>query len=136
MVPSSELHFADAKTASVRAMQHEGPQIKFPRGIPERGDPCRVNICWDVCYQRGIGKHRSLGKMVLRVYPIPSLTKDAELHVIETQPGLLDSDEYRSLFPTCLHTTNETCHQRTWWIVKLTGETAPLLRKVLEPGTK
>lgn len=136
MIPSDALHFADAKTGFIRAMQHEGPQIKFPRGVPDRGDPVRVNICWDVCYQRGQGKHRSLGKMVLRVYPIASLDRDAEIHVIETEPGVLDSDEYRPMLPIALHETNETCHVRDWWILKLTHETAPLLRKALEPSAE
>lgn len=133
MVRSSDLHFADSKTAFVRAMQHEGPQIKFPRSIPDRGDPVRVNICWDVCYQRGADKHRSLGKMVLRVYPIASLDRDAEIHIVEILPGALDDDEYRDMRPMALHANNRDCHTRDWYILKLTSETAPLLRKALEP---
>ena len=132
MVPSMALHFADEKTAFIRAMQHEGPQIKFPRGIPERGDPVRVNINWDVCYARGTNKHRALAKMVLRVYPIPALEKDAELHVVETDPNALDGDEYRDFMPVTLNDQNAR-HLRDWWLLKLTNETAPLLRKALEP---
>lgn len=133
MVRSADLHFADEKTAFIRAMNHEGPQIKFPRGVPDRGDPVRVNICWDVCYQRGEGKHRSLGKMVLRVYPIPSLDRDTEVHIVETPPRALDKEEYRPMLPIALHSTNLDCHERDWYILKLTNETAPLLRAALVP---
>lgn len=133
MVRSDDLHFANDKTAFIRAMNHEGPQIKFPRGLPDRGDPVRVNICWDVCYQRGEGKHRSLGKMVLRVYPIPSLDRDAEVHIVEAPLRALDGEEYRVMLPIALHSTNLDCHERDWYILKLNHETAPLLRKALEP---
>jgi len=128
MVRSDELHFADTKTAFIRAMNHESPQIKFPTGIPDRGDPVRVNIGWDVCYARGTGKHRTLAKMVLRVKPIGPLQKDAELHIISTEIGALDSEVFKPLMPTALHSTNLDCNKREWWIIKLTAENAGLLQ--------
>jgi hypothetical protein len=133
MVRSDELHFADAKTAYLRNPDHAGPQIKFPRGIPDRGDPARVYICWDVCYQRGEAKNRALGKMVLRVYPIPSLDRDAEIHIVETLPNALDGEECRPMRPIALHFSNRDCHQRDWYILKLNAETIPILRRALEP---
>lgn len=133
MVRSADLHFADEKTAFIRAMNHVGPQIKFPRGVPDRGDAVRVNICWDVCYQRGEGKHRSLGKMVLRVYPIAFLDRDAEVHIVETPLRALDGDEYHIMHPIALHSTNLDCHERDWYIIRITHETAPLLRAALAP---
>lgn len=132
MVRSDELHFKDAKTAFIRAMQHESPQLKFPAGVPDRGDPVRVNIGWDVCYARGSGKHRSLGKLVLRVKPISDLRQDSELHIVETDVGRLDAEEFRPLMPTSLFATNRECFQRDWWIVRLTREYTPLLQQALE----
>jgi hypothetical protein len=129
MIASADLHFADAKTAFIRAMNHESPQIKFPIGIPERGDPVRVNIGWDVCYARGEGKHRTLGKMVLRVKRIGALRQDAELRIVDTERGFLDAEEFRPLMPTALHATNLDPHQREWWMVKITNETAALMER-------
>jgi hypothetical protein len=133
MVRGEELHFADSKTVFIRGMQHESPQIKFPAGIPERGDPVRVNIGWDVCYARGSGKHRTLAKMVLRVKPIGLLAKDAEVHIVNTEAGRLDAEEFRPLMATALHTTNLTCDQREWWILRIDHGTAGLLERAFEP---
>jgi len=132
MVHSADLHLADAKTAFVRGMQHESPQLKFPRGIPDRGDPVRVNITWDVCRERGANKHRPLCKMVLRIYPLDSLRSDAELHIVETPQGFFDAEEFRSLLPKALHAKNTDCHSRDWWIIKLNNDTKPLLQRAID----
>lgn len=81
-----DLTFADDRTAYLTTVgndEHTGPAFKFPFGIPEVGAPVRINVTWDVCYQRGHGKHRPLVKRVLRVYPLTELKREARFQIVE-----------------------------------------------------
>lgn len=104
MIASSDLHFKDSKTAFFRAMAHESPEIKFPRGTPERGDPVRVNLTWDTCSNRGQDKHRTLLKRVLRVYLLAdSLRNDAEIRLLDFCPDEIEGWKH---YPVSLHRHN------------------------------
>ena len=133
MIRGDELHWKDEKTAFIRAMAHESPQLKFPAGPVERGDAVRVNVHWDVCENRGAGKHRAIGKMVIRVKPISDLRNNAEIHLIETTDRLLDAEEYRRLWPILLNVSNERFPQeRSVWLVRLMPETRDLAKRAAE----
>jgi len=101
MVSSHELHIKDSRTAFLRAIAHESPEFKFPRGMPERGDAVRVNVTWDTCKQRGQDNHRPLLKLVLRVYLlVDRLRNDAEIRVVDFCPEETPDWKY---YPLSLH---------------------------------
>ena len=122
MLRSDELHFHNEKTAYIRALNHESPQIKFPSGVPDRGDAVRVAVGWDVCLRRGKDGHRPFHRLVLRVKILDHLNHDAEIQV-RNRPdfALRDQQEIRPLFPIALN------RARDWWMVRVTRETAHLL---------
>jgi hypothetical protein len=126
MVDSSELYFENSTTAYFRAMAHESPQIKFTRGIPQRGDTVRVNIGLDVCMDRGRDKHRPVAKFVLRVYPQP-IKHDGELRFrMSLVANQYEAEKYRALWPIRLEKTGR------WWLLKVTPENEALLSEESE----
>lgn len=65
----NRFHIDDVET-------HDGPAVKFPRGIPTYGDKVIVHITADACLRRGLGNHRSRVKLVLRVVPFTGELRD------------------------------------------------------------
>jgi hypothetical protein len=131
-IAGDSLHWKDDKSAFIRAMNHESPLLKFPAGPVMQGDAVRVDVHWDACEARGLGSHRALAKLVLRVKPISDLRNDAQIRIVQTCNDV-ETDEGKRLRPIYLNVSNvRLAESERFYMISVTPETEELARSLTD----